>query len=182
MAEQKERGERRKRKKERETAEKTEWQERVVQIRRVTKVVKGGKQLSFRAVVIIGNEQGRVGVGVGKAKDVIGAVKKGVSDGKKNLIDVPLTAGLSVPHPMKGYGGGASVLVMPAAPGTGVNAGGSVRTVLEMAGIRNSLAKQLGSNNPLNNARATIDALQRMRTFESVAEDRGVPVSKLRMR
>jgi small subunit ribosomal protein S5 len=172
----------RRKKKERETRESSEWQERVVQIRRVTKVVKGGKQLSFRAVVIVGNEQGQVGVGVGKAKDVIGAVRKGVADGKKNLVEVPLTSGLSVPHPMKGEGGGANVLIMPAAPGTGVIAGGAVRTVLELAGVRNRLAKQLGSSNPLNNARATVDALSRMRTFEAVAEERGIDVAKLRMR
>ncbi len=170
------------RNKNREVRESTEWQERVVQIRRVTKVVKGGKQLSFRAVVIVGNEQGKVGVGVGKAKDVIGAVRKGVVDGKKHLVEVPLTSGLSVPHPMRGIGGGSAVLVMPAAPGTGVIAGGAVRSVLELAGVRNSLAKQLGSSNPLNNARATVDALSRMRTFEAVAEERGIPVEKLRMR
>ena len=181
MAEQ-QRERRRSRNKSRETRESTEWQERVVQIRRVTKVVKGGKQLSFRAVVIVGNEQGQVGVGVGKAKDVIGAVKKGVVDGKKHLVEVPLTSGLSVPHPMRGIGGGAAVLVMPAAPGTGVIAGGAVRSVLELAGVRNSLAKQLGSSNPLNNARATIDALSRMRTFEAVAEERGISVDQLRMR
>ncbi|MGF1577266.1 MAG: 30S ribosomal protein S5 [Cyanophyceae cyanobacterium] len=181
MAEQ-QRERRRGRNKSRETRESTEWQERVVQIRRVTKVVKGGKQLSFRAVVIVGNEQGQVGVGVGKAKDVIGAVKKGVVDGKKHLVEVPLTSGLSVPHPMRGIGGGAAVLVMPAAPGTGVIAGGAVRSVLELAGVRNSLAKQLGSSNPLNNARATIDALSRMRTFEAVAEERGISVDQLRMR
>lgn len=182
MSEQKRDNRRRSRNKKNETPESSEWQERVVQIRRVTKVVKGGKQLSFRAVVIVGNEQGRVGVGVGKAKDVIGAVKKGVVDGKKHLVDVPLTSGLSIPHPMRGIGGGAAVLVMPAAPGTGVIAGGSVRTVLELAGVKNTLAKQLGSSNPLNNARATVDALQRMRTFETVAEERGISVDKLRMR
>ncbi|MDX2272528.1 MAG: 30S ribosomal protein S5 [Cyanobacteriota bacterium] len=171
--------ERRKGKKNREERETSEWQERVVQIRRVTKVVKGGKKLSFRAVVVVGNERGQVGVGVGKANDVIGAVRKGVADGKKNLIDVPLTTGLSVPHPMKGSGGGATVLVMPAAAGTGVSAGGAVRTVLELAGVKNSLAKQLGSSNPLNNARATINALSRMRTFEAVAAERGIEISKL---
>lgn len=120
MAEQRER---RRSKKSREE-QPTEWQERVIQIRRVTKVVKGGKKLSFRAVVVVGNERGQVGVGVGKANDVIGAVRKGVVDGKKHLIEVPLTKGLSVPHPMQGAGGGATVLVMPAAPGTGVIAGG----------------------------------------------------------
>ncbi len=165
--------------KSREPREASEWQERVVQIRRVTKVVKGGKKLSFRAVVIVGNEQGQVGVGVGKANDVIGAVKKGVADGKKHLVTVPLTASQSIPHRMQGGGGGAAVLVMPAAPGTGVIAGGSVRTVLEMAGVKNALAKQLGSSNPLNNARATVDALSRLRTLEAVAEERGIEVRQL---
>lgn len=157
----------------------TDWQERVVQIRRVTKVVKGGKKLSFRAIVVVGNERGQVGVGVGKASDVIGAVKKGVADGKKHLVDVPLTKSNSIPHPTTGAGGGAQVLMRPAAPGTGVIAGGAVRTVLELAGVKNILAKQLGSNNPLNNARAATNALASLRTFGEVAEDRGIPVEKL---
>lgn len=157
----------------------TDWQERVVQIRRVTKVVKGGKKLSFRAIVVVGNERGQVGVGVGKASDVIGAVKKGVADGKKHLIDVPLTKANSIPHPATGAGGGAKVMMRPAAPGTGVIAGGSVRVVLELAGVRNVLAKQLGSDNPLNNARAAVTALSTLRTFSEVAEERGIPVEKL---
>lgn len=157
----------------------TDWQERVVQIRRVTKVVKGGKKLSFRAIVVVGNERGQVGVGVGKASDVIGAVKKGVADGKKHLVDVPLTKSNSIPHPTTGAGGGAQVLMRPAAPGTGVIAGGAVRTVLELAGVKNILAKQLGSNNPLNNARAATNALASLRTFAEVAEDRGISVEKL---
>jgi small subunit ribosomal protein S5 len=157
----------------------SEWQERVVQIRRVTKVVKGGKKLSFRAIVIVGNERGQVGVGVGKAGDVIGAVKKGVADGKKNLVDVPLTRSYSIPQSATGFGGGAKVFMRPAAPGTGVIAGGAVRTVLELAGVRNVLAKQLGSNNPLNNARAAADALASLRTFAEVAEERGIPIEKL---
>ncbi|MGF1524433.1 MAG: 30S ribosomal protein S5 [Leptolyngbyaceae cyanobacterium] len=157
----------------------SEWQERVVQIRRVTKVVKGGKKLSFRAIVVVGNERGQVGVGVGKAGDVIGAVKKGVADGKKHLIDVPLTRSYSIPHPSTGIGGGAKVFMRPAAPGTGVIAGGAVRTVLELAGVRNVLAKQLGSNSPLNNARAAADALDALRTLAEVAEERGIPVEKL---
>lgn len=158
---------------------KTDWQERVVQIRRVTKVVKGGKKLSFRAIVVVGNEKGQVGVGVGKASDVIGAVKKGVADGKKHLVDVPLTKSYSIPHPSVGEGGGARVFMRPAAPGTGVIAGGAVRTVLELAGVRNVLAKQLGSNNPLNNARAAADALAALRTFSEVAEERDIPIEKL---
>lgn len=157
----------------------TDWQERVVQIRRVTKVVKGGKKLSFRAIVVVGNERGQVGVGVGKAADVIGAVKKGVADGKKHLVDVPLTKNNSIPHPSTGVGGGAKVMMRPAGPGTGVIAGGSVRTVLELAGVKNVLAKQLGSDNPLNNARATVEALSSLRTFAEVAEERGVPIEKI---
>ncbi|HEY9656053.1 30S ribosomal protein S5 [Phormidium sp. FACHB-592] len=157
----------------------TDWQERVVQIRRVTKVVKGGKKLSFRAIVVIGNEKGQVGVGVGKASDVIGAVKKGVADGKKHLVDVPLTKSNSIPHPANGTGGGAKIMMRPAAPGTGVIAGGAVRTVLELAGVRNVLAKQLGSGNPLNNARATVNALETLRTFADVAEERGIPIENL---
>jgi small subunit ribosomal protein S5 len=163
------------RKEERETT----WQERVVQIRRVSKVVKGGKKLSFRAIVVIGNERGQVGVGVGKASDVIGAVKKGVADGKKHLVDVPLTKGNSIPHPTTGLGGAAKVMMRPAAPGTGVIAGGAVRTVLELAGVRNILAKQLGSGNPLNNARAALNALESLRTFSDVAEERGVSIENL---
>lgn len=157
----------------------TTWQERVIQIRRVSKVVKGGKKLSFRAIVVVGNERGQVGVGVGKASDVIGAVKKGVADGKKHLVDVPLTRSNSIPHPTNGLGGAAKVMMRPAAPGTGVIAGGAVRTVLELAGVRNVLAKQLGSDNPLNNARATVDALDGLRLFSEVAEERGIPIEKL---
>ncbi|MGR3275591.1 30S ribosomal protein S5 [Acaryochloris sp. 'Moss Beach'] len=155
------------------------WQERVVQIRRVSKVVKGGKKLSFRAIVVVGNERGQVGVGVGKASDVIGAVRKGVADGKKQLVEVPLTRSNSIPHPMIGRGGAAKVMMRPAAPGTGVIAGGAVRTVLELAGVRNVLAKQLGSDNPLNNARATLNALSSLRTFSEVASERGIAVEKL---
>jgi small subunit ribosomal protein S5 len=167
-------------KKEKKTREKeSDWQERVVQIRRVTKVVKGGKKLSFRAIVIVGNERGQVGVGVGKASDVIGAVKKGVADGKKHLVEVPLTRANSIPHPATAAGGGAKVLMRPAAPGTGVIAGGAVRTVLELAGVKNVLAKQLGSDNPLNNARAAVSALGTLRTLADVAEERGIAVEKL---
>ncbi|WP_041268676.1 30S ribosomal protein S5 [Geitlerinema sp. PCC 7407] len=167
------------RKSNRSREKETDWQERVVQIRRVTKVVKGGKKLSFRAIVIVGNERGQVGVGVGKASDVIGAVRKGVADGKKHLVDVPLSKSNSIPHPVKGAAGGAKVMMRPAAPGTGVIAGGAVRTVLELAGVRNILAKQLGSSNPLNNARAAVDALATLRTFSEVAEERGVSIEKL---
>jgi len=153
---------------------KSDWQERVVQIRRVTKVVKGGKKLSFRAILVIGNEKGEVGVGVGKASDVIGAVKKAASDGKRNLVSVPLTRDNSIPHIIQGRSGAARVIMRPSAPGSGVIAGGSVRTILELAGVKNILAKQLGSSNPLNNARAATDALTRLQTFTEVSNNRNL--------
>lgn len=165
-------------KRERSSANESETglQERVIQIRRVSKVVKGGKKLSFRAVVIVGDERGKVGVGVGKASDVIGAVQKGVADGKKNTVQVSLTKGNSVVHKVNGFSGGANVMLRPASPGTGVIAGGAVRTVLELAGVKNVLAKQLGSSNPLNNARATVDALASLRTIVQVSRERDLPV------
>nr|YP_009027580.1 30S ribosomal protein S5 [Neoporphyra perforata]AGQ17115.1 30S ribosomal protein S5 [Neoporphyra perforata]AHB35074.1 30S ribosomal protein S5 [Neoporphyra perforata]AHB35283.1 30S ribosomal protein S5 [Neoporphyra perforata]AIA19445.1 30S ribosomal protein S5 [Neoporphyra perforata]AIA19654.1 30S ribosomal protein S5 [Neoporphyra perforata] len=152
------------------------WEERVVQVKRVTKVVKGGKKLSFRVILIVGNEQGQVGVGVGKASDVIGAVKKGVTDAKKHLVTVPITKSNSIPHPINGISGAAKVILRPSAPGSGVIAGGSVRTVLELSGVQNILAKQLGSNNTLNNARAVLNGLTQLRTFSEAAKERGVPI------
>lgn len=146
---------------------KTMWLERVVSIQRVTKVVKGGKKLSFRAVVVVGNGQGKVGVGVGKASDVINAVRKGVTDGKKNIIQVPLTSSNSIPHKTDGRFGAAKLVLRPSAPGSGVIAGGSIRTVLELAGVKNILSKQLGSNNLLNNARATVNGLSTLRSYRS---------------
>lgn len=159
--------------------EESSWTEKVAQVNRVTKVVKGGKKLSFRAVIIVGNEKGQVGVGIGKATDVIGAVKKGVANAKKHIVSVPLTKNYSIPHQINGGAGAAQVLIRPSAPGSGVIAGGAVRTVLELAGIQNILSKQLGSNNVLNNARATIDALANLRTFEQAATDRSVSIFKL---
>ena len=144
---------------------KSEWSERVVSIQRVTKVVKGGKKMSFRAVIVVGNEKGKVGVGVGKAGDVITAVRKGVTDGKKNIITIPITSSNSIPHPTNGRFGAAKILLRPSAPGSGVIAGSSIRTVLELAGIKNILSKQLGSNNLLNNARATVDGLSLLRSY-----------------
>lgn len=167
------------RKKNRAKDKDSAWQERVVQIRRVSKVVKGGKKLSFRAIVVVGNEKGQVGVGVGKAADVIGAVRKGVADAKKQLVEVSLTKANSIVHITNGVAGGAKVFMRPAAPGTGVIAGGAVRTVLELAGVKNILAKQLGSNSPLNNARAAIDALESLRTFAEVARERDIPLEQL---
>ena len=142
-----------------------EWSERVVSIQRVTKVVKGGKKMSFRAVVVVGNEKGKVGVGVGKAGEVIVAVRKAVTDGKKNVINVPLTSSKSIPHLTNGRFGAAKLVLRPSAPGSGVIAGGSIRTVLELAGVKNILSKQLGSNNLLNNARATINGLSTLQSY-----------------
>jgi small subunit ribosomal protein S5 len=146
---------------------KPEWSERVVSIQRVTKVVKGGKKMSFRAVIVVGNEQGKVGVGIGKAGDVITAVRKGVTDGKKNIVEIPLTSSNSIPHPTSGRFGAAKLVLRPSAPGSGVIAGSSIRTVLELAGIKNILSKQLGSNNLLNNARATINGLSSLRSYHT---------------
>ena len=152
------------------------WEERVIQIKRVTKVVKGGKKLSFRAIIIVGDEKGQVGVGIGKATDVIGAVKKAVNDAKKNIISIPLTRDDSIPHHTNGISGAAQVIMRPSAPGSGVIAGGAVRTVLELAGIKNILTKQLGSNNMLNNARATINGLVDLRTFKESTEKRKINI------
>jgi len=152
----------------------TDWQERIIQVRRVTKVVKGGKKLSFRAILIIGNEKGQVGVGVGKASDVIGAVKKAVTDSKKHLVNVPVTKNNSIPHIITGQSGAAKVIIRPSAPGSGVIAGGAVRTILELAGVKNILAKQLGSSSPLNNARAATNALLKLKTFSQIREDRNL--------
>lgn len=138
---------------------KKKYEEKIVQIKRVTKVVKGGKKMTFRAVVIIGDNKRKVGVGIGRADDVNLAIDKAVLNGKKNLINVPLTLKFSLPHVVNASYGACSIMLRPASLGTGVIAGGSVRTVLELAGIKNILAKQFGSNNILNNAKATIMAL-----------------------
>lgn len=138
---------------------KKKYEEKIVQIKRVTKVVKGGKKMTFRAVVIIGDTKRKVGVGIGRADDVNLAIDKAVLNGKKNLINVPLTLKYSLPHVIKAGYGACTIMLRPASLGTGVIAGGSVRTVLELAGIKNILAKQFGSSNILNNAKATILAL-----------------------
>ena len=145
----------------------SEWLERVVAIERVTKVVKGGKKMSFRAIIVVGNEKGKIGVGVGKAGDVVTAIKKGVTDGKKHIIAIPLTNSNSIPHPTSGKFGAAKLILRPSAPGSGVIAGSSIRTVLELAGIKNILSKQLGSNNLLNNAKATIKGLCSLKPYNT---------------
>ena len=146
--------------------------ERLIKISRVTKVTKGGKKLSFRAVVVIGDENGQVGVGVGKAEDVVNAFKKAKTDGRKNLIKIPITKSLSIPHGVIGDKGACKIVLRPSIEGSGVIAGGAVRTVLEVAGIKNVIAKQLGSDNLLNNARAAIVGLQSLTTKAQVLEKR----------
>jgi small subunit ribosomal protein S5 len=141
---------------------KIKYEEKVVQVKRVTKVVKGGKKMTFRAVVIIGDNKRKVGVGIGRAEDVNLAIDKAILNGKKNLITVPLTIFSSVPHVVEASYGASRIMLRPASLGTGVIAGGSVRTVLELAGINNILAKQFGSNNILNNAKVTILALTQL--------------------
>jgi len=135
------------------------YQEKVVQVTRVTKVVKGGKKMTFRAIVIIGDRKRKVGVGIGRGEDVVVAIDKAILHGKKHLITVPLTHLDSIPHIVHSSYGACKILLRPAAQGTGVIAGGSVRAVLELAGMKNILAKQFGSSNILNNAKATIQAL-----------------------
>ena len=148
--------------------------ERLIKISRVSKVTKGGKKLSFRAIVVIGDEKGQVGVGVAKADDVVNAFKKAKADGRKNLIKVPITKALSIPHRVNGNFGACKIIMRPSIEGSGVIAGGSVRTVLEVAGIKNVIAKQLGSNNLLNNARAAICALENLTTKSEVAKKRNL--------
>jgi small subunit ribosomal protein S5 len=155
-----------------------EWQERVIQIRRVTKVVKGGKKMSFRAVVIVGNGKGTVGLGIGKSGEVIGAIQKAVSAAKKSMINVA-TYKHTIPHPVRGRAGASFVQMRPASDGTGIIAGGAARVVIELAGVGNILSKSLGSNSPLNVARATIEGLTQLRTFSDIADDRGISVTQM---
>ena len=175
MEEQKKRT-RRKREEVKKEAPVSEWKERVVQIRRVNKVVKGGKKLSFRAVVVVGNSKGTVGVGVGKSSEVIGAIQKAVAEARKSTIEVPIFK-TTIPHRIEAVSGAGKVVLKPASQGTGVIAGGAVRAVLELAGVENILSKSLGSKSPLNAARATMNALNSLRTFQSVAQSRGLSLS-----
>ena len=155
----------------------SEWKEQVVQIRRVTKVVKGGKKLSFRAIVIVGNQKGQVGVGCAKASEVIIAIQKAIADGRKNLVTVPIFK-TTIPHPITGKSGAGAVMLRPASEGTGIIAGGAVRSVLELAGIGNILSKSLGSKSPLNAANATIAALKNLTPFSDVAKRRGLSMAE----
>lgn len=146
--------------------------DRLIQISRVSKVTKGGKKISFRVIVAVGTENGKVGIGVAKANDVVNAFKKAKIDGQKNLIKFPITKSLSIPHQVIGNFGACQILMRPSIEGSGVIAGGASRIVLEVAGVKNVIAKQLGSNNLLNNARASICALKNLTTKLEVAKKR----------
>lgn len=153
-------------------ASKMDLKDQVININRVTKVVKGGRNFRFAALVVVGDENGHVGIGTGKAQEVPEAIRKAIEDAKRNLISVP-RVGTTIPHPIKGKFGAGHVLLMPAGEGTGVIAGGPVRAVLELAGISDVRAKSLGSNNPRNMVNATIVGLQTLQTAEAVAKRRG---------
>lgn len=156
-----------------------ELEERVVYINRVSKTVKGGRRMALTALVVVGDRNGRVGVGMGKSAEVPIAIRKGVEDAKKNMFSVPLTKDKSLPHEIMGKFGAARVLIKPASPGTGVIAGSAARAVMELAGVENVFAKSLGSDNVLNVVKATAEGLKEMESPEDVAKRRGVSVAQI---
>ncbi|MCD6551071.1 30S ribosomal protein S5 [Thermotoga sp.] len=155
-----------------------EFEEKIIEIRRTSKVTKGGKNLSFRVVAVVGNKNGKVGLGIGKAREVPEAIRKAISEAKKNVIEVPVING-TIPHEVIGRQDASKVLLKPAAPGTGIIAGGTVRAVVELAGIQNILTKALGSTNPLNLAMATIDGLKELLDPRKVAKLRDITVEEV---
>lgn len=152
--------------------------DRLVGVQRVTKVTKGGRAFGFSAIVVVGDEAGVVGQGLGKSKDVASAIAKAIEDAKKNLVRIPIVKG-TLPHAQKGKYGGARVNIIPAAPGTGVIAGGAVRTVLEAVGVHDVLSKSQGSSNPHNVVKATFDALLQLRDARKIAKERGITLEKV---
>lgn len=156
----------------------SDLQENVVFINRVAKVVKGGRRFSFAAVVVVGDGKGRVGAGLGKAAEVPEAIRKGVEDAKKNMINVALKNG-TIPHESLGIYGAGKVIMRPAAEGTGIKAGGPVRAVLALAGVRNVLTKSLGSSNPINMVKATLDGIAKLENVQTVAALRGKTVDEI---
>jgi small subunit ribosomal protein S5 len=158
--------------------QKSDMKDHVVAINRVTKVVKGGKNLSFTALVVVGNETGKVGYGMGKAKEVPSAIRKGLERARSAMLNVPLAMS-TIPHQVEGVAGAGRVLLKPAPEGTGVIAGGAVRAVMEAAGIHNVVTKVIGTSNPMNVVRATFEGLGRLRSPEQVAKSRGIAVKDL---
>ena len=155
-----------------------ELEDRVVSINRVTKVVKGGRRLRFAAIVIVGDKNGHVGFGTGKAQEVPEAIRKAVEDGKKNLINVPMV-GSTIPHEVIGTFGAGRILLKPAEEGSGIASGGAVRAVIELAGVGDVTSKSLGRNTPINVIRATIDGLKQLKTADDVADMRGISAQEL---
>ncbi|MGB1318987.1 MAG: 30S ribosomal protein S5 [Flavobacteriales bacterium] len=160
------------------STETSDIKDRLVGINRVTKVTKGGRTFSFSAIVVVGNENGIVGHGLGKSKEVTVAIQKGIEDAKKSMVEVPVING-TIPHAQEAHYGGAHVMIKPASSGTGVIAGGAMRAVLESVGVKDVLAKSLGSSNPHNVVKATMKALGLLRSAKEVANLRGISMSKV---